>query len=320
MTRIPRTLLGLVILLACPLFRVGTSLAASASHPAPVDDAVLLEESFEIEILSDSEAMVRYLNRTQVLTVAGAEAYGHPAIPYLPAVEIRAIRASNTPPSGKRLEVRKQMISDDSSFPSFELYSDSRQRVIHFPSVVPGSVLEYGYEQAVKNLAYLPHVFPFQEEIPARLKTLSVRYPSSYPLRAAALQGAPEPRREEKDGWVTLRWETRDLSPLRTEVGMPPIGDVSPAIRLFPERVSWGGQTLDLSSWDGIARWHWSLIRERLSPSAEVKQTAQGVVAAGSEPSAALRSLYEFTQKKIRYVAVELGLGSFQSHFNGEGL
>ena len=296
----------------------GDAPLASPASPSASSDAVLLEENLQITIQSESEATIRFLNRTQVLTEAGAEEYGHPSIFYTPSLEIRELRAWATSPEGKRTEIKKQMVSDDAAFASFELYSDSRQRTIHFPRVAPGSVLEYSYQQSVKSLISLPHDFTFQEEIPARVKTLSVRYPASYPLRTAALRGAPEPRREEQDGWITLSWEGRDLAPLRWEKGMPPFWDVVATVRLFPGAMLWGGEPLNATTWEGIARWYWSLSKDRMTPAPAVKQFAAEISTPAADSLATVKKLYEFAQKKVNYVAVTLGAGGWQPHPNEE--
>src|SRR5881296_3413897 len=66
-------------MLAAALFAclVATVPAQPSTASPAATDAMLLEESLQIEILSESEAVVRLLNRTQVLTEAGAVEYGH---------------------------------------------------------------------------------------------------------------------------------------------------------------------------------------------------------------------------------------------------
>jgi uncharacterized protein DUF3857/transglutaminase superfamily protein len=310
-------MLAMPAALACLLMRGDSPFASPVSLTAS-SDAVLLEESLQITIQSETAATLQFLNRTQVLTEAGAQEYAHPSIYYTPSLEIREIRASTTSPAGKRTEVKKQMITDDAAFQSFELYSESRQRTIHFPGVVPGSVLEYSYQQAVKSLFFLPHDFTFQDEIPARLKTLSVRYPAAYPLKTLVRQGAPEPQREEKDGWITLKWEGRDLSPLRWETGMPPYWDIVPSVRLYPGAIIWGGVPLNATTWEGIAHWYWSLSKNRMTPAPAVKQFASGMAAPGTDSLATIRKLYEFAQQKVHYVSVSLGVGGWQPHPNEE--
>jgi transglutaminase-like putative cysteine protease len=318
MSSFSRRLAGVFLLLGLsPSSLISQSPAPKVAAPAS-QDAVLLEESLEIEIRSETEAIVRQVNRTQVLTEAGAEEFGTAAIFYSVPGEFRQISGATILPSGKRLDLKKPMISDEAAFESFELYSDSRRKVLHFPSVVPGSTVEYRYEQVLRNLFFLPRFFAFQESIPARLKSLSVSYPSSFPLTSAAQNGAPEARREESQGSVHLDWQARDLPPLAAETGMPPYRDIVPAVSLFPGRIVWGRSVIDATSWDGIAKWYWDLARERMSPAPEVRQAALGLAPQGSDPATALSQLFEFSQRKINYVAISLGIGGYQPHANGD--
>src|SRR5207247_9876241 len=115
----------------------------------------------------------------------------------------RGFLAAVIPPEGKRNEVKKQWFSDGAAFASFELYSDTKHRSVTFPGVDPGSTLEYQYVEEVHNLFYLQWYtrFDLQEQLPVRLKALSVRAPSSFPSRFAPRESA-EHSRHAKAGSV----------------------------------------------------------------------------------------------------------------------
>ena len=57
---------------------------ASAGDITTGEDAVILDETWDIDIHSPEEARVRYSCRTQVLTARGAEEYGAVGIGYTP--------------------------------------------------------------------------------------------------------------------------------------------------------------------------------------------------------------------------------------------
>ena len=302
-------------------------LAAAAPHGSTAspdlgkgEDAVLLEESLEIDIASATSARVRYLNRTQVLTLRGVDRYDGAAISYAPGVTIHDLRGTVISPTGKRLEVKKQQIADGAAFASFELYSDSMMRVVTFPGVVPGAVLEYSYEKEVRNLFYLPGDFDLQESIPVRLKTLTVRTPASFPIRIRVHGSEPEHSREEKDGTVIQSWTVRDVPPMRSEKQMPPMEDVTPRISISLKEILWGDRTLDASNWAGVARFQWELLKDRQAASPEVAEMAKTLTASLPEPDDKVRTLFEFAQGKINYVAVELGIGGWQPHASGDVL
>lgn len=222
-----RPLLAGTVLACAVLMAGGGDGRLRAADIETGEDAVLLEESLDIEIVSESLARVRYVNRTKVLTVRGVEEHQGASAYYNPSITLREMRGAVISPAGKRTEVKKQQIVDHAAFASFELFSDSKNRSILFPGVVPGSTLEHEYEVEMRNLFYLQEfmLFDLQEWIPVRQKTLTVRAPASFALRFAT-QGTPEYVREDHDGTVVHRWRVRDVPALKSEYGMPPTEDV----------------------------------------------------------------------------------------------
>lgn len=296
-----------VALLAPGLGRPGRAAELGVS-----DDALILEEAMEIDIASNAEASVRARGRIQVLTPAGVERFDEVAVNQNPWVSIRELRGSVVSPSGSRTSLKKKDIYETSS--SYELYSEEKARVLRFPGVVPGSTIEYEYEQSLKSLFYLPRTISLQEEVPVRLQTLTVRSPASFPLRLTAHGGAPEPSRVEQGGTVTHVWEVRDAPAMKTEPEMPPEMDVLPRIEIVPKDIVYGEHRIDASTWDGIAGWDWQLVRDRIKPTPEVERTARELTAGLQDPDAKIRPLYEFVQKKIDYVQIYLGIGGWQPH------
>ena len=281
------------------------------------DDAVILEEKLEVEIVSEMEARVRYLNRTQVLTPRGVERYGEAWVGYNPSVTIRDLRASLKSPAGKQQEIKKQQISDSSAFASYELYSDSRAKGIHFTGAEPGAILEYSYEESLRGLFFLPDVFQFQNEIPSRSLSYTVRTPASFPLRIS-VRGTPSYTREEREGIVVHHWEARDVPAFRDEPYSPPAGDVLPQVAIYPRWIVFGDHRIDTESWDGIARWYRDLSRNRMVAGPAVVEAAKTATAGLTGSEEKIRRLYEFLQQKISYVAIEMGVGGWQPHDNGQ--
>jgi hypothetical protein len=303
-----------VLLLLSPAFER----AGRAGEEQAAEDAVILEESMEIDIASSSEARLRHRMRVQILTPAGAENLDEAPVSYNPWVSIRELRGAVLSPSGKRVELKKQNIYDTGN--TYELYAEDKERVLRFPGVVPGSTIEYEYEQSLRSLFFLPRSFSLQGSIPVRLKTLTVRVPTSFAIRFSVHGEAPEPSRTETGDIVTHRWEVRDVPALKTERGMPPEIDVLPRIEIAPKEIVFGEHRIDSSTWDGIAGWDWKLVRDRIGPTPEVEQTARELTAGLQDPDAKIQRLYEFVQRKIDYVQIYLGIGGWQPHSSGDVL
>jgi hypothetical protein len=283
-------------------------------------DAVILQEELEIEIRSVTNATVRYHERAKVLTKNGADQFRVASVGYQPGVEIRSLRGSVTPPSGKPLKIKKRQIFDGAAFASYELYSDSRHRSIAFTGITPGSIVEHSYELSVSNLALMPQEFRLQELLPVQLKSLTIRVPASFPLRLSVEGGSPEYERKEKGGVVTHRWRTQDVPALKLDRGTPPVSDLLPKVRMTPKQIVWGDRRIDANTWNGIAHFYWDLARDRMEPTPEVAQKARELAGSEDDVLEKTRRLYEFVQKKVNYVAIALDIGGWQPHSNGDVL
>ncbi|HKQ96740.1 MAG TPA: DUF3857 domain-containing transglutaminase family protein, partial [Candidatus Polarisedimenticolia bacterium] len=294
--------------------------AAPPAGASPTDDAILLEEITEIEIVSKGEARERHLSRTRIVTAHGAEMYDAASIPYSKGVVLKEVRGSVTLPGGKRIEVKKNQMIDRADFESFELFSDSMERLITFPGVVPGAIVEHSYVREVSSLIDLTGGIYFQRPIPAESMTLTVRSPKGFPIRFGT-RGAPLDHVEREEGATVVRtWSAKNVAPLRREDNMPPWADLVPLVRVAPLETQYDGHPLDASNWAGIARFDWDLQKDRVVPAPEVAALARELTAGLTTPEAKTRALFEFAQKEINYVAVEVGIGGWQPHPNADVL
>lgn len=309
----------LILPLCLLLFCTMPPLATAADDPSG-EDAELLEEHLDIVIQSAARAEVRYLNRTRVISRRGADRYASAAIYHNPSITIRDLEGAVISPAGKKYKVKKKQISDRAWLASYDLYSDAMMRAISFPQVVPGSIVEYSYEQEVRNLHYLPKSFDLQARIPVGLKTLTLRVPEDFPLRVSVRGAEPEYHSEQDGGTILHRWTVRDVPAFWNESDMPPGRDLLPRVSLYPKQFTWDEHRIEASSWSGIALFYWNLSRDRMEPSEEVARMAARLTDGLVQPADKARALFEFAQKEINYVSISLDIGGWQPHPSGEVL
>ncbi len=285
----------------------------AAAPPEPYD-SVILEEDLSIEIHSLDRARVRYRNRTHVLTGRGVEALDGVSLWYNPSVTFWKLGGTVQLPSGKVNKKGVTTAYDGTAFSSYELYSDMRQKVLTFTGLVPGAIVEYGYEKEVTNLFYLRDELLLQEAVPARAKTLTVTVAREVPVRFDVVGSGPEHRVEEGPEAVTHRWRVTDAPAFKREPGSPPGDDLLPRISVVPEVIRWGGLRIESSTWDGIARFYHDLAEDRMRPGPQVAEQARAVAGAASDDREKAKLVYEFVQGRVNYVAIELGIGGYQPH------
>jgi transglutaminase-like putative cysteine protease len=283
-------------------------------------DAIVLEESLEIEVFSITNAQVRYLNRTQVLTPRGVEEHNVASLTYGAGETIQRLEGSVLLPSGKRLRAAGRDMVDGPAFASFELYSDTRHRSIHFPGVVAGSVVEHSYVKDVHNLFRLGDTFFLQQSVPVQLMTVTLKVPADVPFWYSTEGGSPEYSMEDVAGVAVHRWRVRDVPAYKQEPDAPPVWDLLPRIKIAPKELSWSGFHINAASWDGIARFYWELASSRMQPTPEVVRTAEHLTAGAVGGAEKVRRIYEFIQDNVEYVAISLGIGGYRPHPSGEVL
>ncbi len=318
MKRGRRQALRSVLACCCLLSVSGWSVGAESLEEGV--DAVILEEHMEIEIRSSTNARLKFMNRTKILTADGVEEHSVASVYYRPGVEVRKFQGSVTSPSGKSIKIKKKQIVDGATFASFELYSDSRHRSIQFPGVVPGSIVEHSYELAIRNLVYLPSAVYLQDLVPIRVKTLAITTPASFPIRLTPRGGAPEQSVEEDGDRVTRRWSVRNVPALKRDRGTPPTSDLLPKILIGPKEIVWGDHRVDAETWEGIGRFYWDLARDRMTPTPDVARRAHELTDGVHDALGKTRHIYEFVQGRVNYVSISLDIGGYQPHPSGDVL
>src|SRR5690606_4525707 len=108
------------------------------------------------------------------------------------------------------------------------------------------------------------------------------------------------------------RWLASDLAAVKLEEQMPPWRGV--AARMVLSLQPPGGQGGGFQSWRDVGSWYLSLTNGRRDPSPELRQKVQELTANEPDMLRKVQALASFVQKDVRYVAIELGIGSVQPH------
>jgi len=283
-------------------------------------DAVILEESLEVDIRTLTDAREKYATRILVLTQRGIEPFDSASVIYFPGSVVRKIEGSVTLPSGRVIRPGRKSVVDGPALASFELYSDIRHRTLHFTGLVPGATVEYSWEKTVSNLRDLDARLQLADAVPAVLRTMTVRQPAGVPLWIAPSAPPVEYTRQEESGVTVHRWVVRDSGVTRRESHGPPPADLFPAIEVEPKLIEWSGRSINASSWDGIAGFYREIAQERMAPTPDVSSTALELATGASDDQEKIRRVFEFVQQKINYVAISLGIGGYQPHASGQTL
>jgi len=120
---------------------------------------------------------------------------------------------------------------------------------------------------------------------------------------AGAASGVTRDTRELEDGTTEAVFRGTPHSPRRREALEPPAAESLPRV-----------QASTYASWEDFGRWWWSLIREEITASDEMREKVAELTAGKETPLEKLRAIYDFVVTDVRYNAWEFGIHGYQPY------
>jgi hypothetical protein len=282
------------------------------------------KEAVVVVLLNDQQTIVspngqietRTRRAYKILRPEADRHYNYAGATFDNQTKVSFFRAWTITSDGHELEV-KDKDAVVKNVTSFEVFSDLRAEYLRFPEVKPGSVV--GYELVQKQR---PDVFDdiwfFQDEVPIRRSHYSLQLPPGWEF-SALWANHPEqaPQSAGRNQYV---WEVMDSPAIEIEPEMPAWTTVEGhmVLKFFPSDPAMRDKTT--GTWNDIGTWYYNLIAPRRVATPEIKQKVAELTAGISDPLEKIRALAAFTQRQIRYAAIEIGIGGHQPHAAGDVL
>jgi Flp pilus assembly protein TadD len=197
------------------------------------------------------------------------------------------------------------------SEPWSSIYYDFRARVVSFPQLETGDVVELVTRTDDSGSNFFADYFGDF----AYLQSTQVRRVSDYVLlgppgrifyaSATKLAGLRHTEGKLPDGGAWQRWTAREVPKLVPEPSMPGYSEVLAYVHVSTYR-----------TWEDVGRFYWGLVKDQLRVTGEVRAAAFDAVkgiAEGAE-EARIRAVYDFVVSRTRYVGLEFGINSFKPY------
>jgi transglutaminase-like putative cysteine protease len=114
-------------------------------------------------------------------------------------------------------------------------------------------------------------------------------------------------------GFKTYTWELKDLKALRSEPYSPDPELYQTVVKVAPEKFSFEGYEGSFTNWNELGKWvHDKLLVGRTSLSPTTVADMRSLTDTIKDPKMKARAIYEYMQRKTRYVSVQIGIGGFQ--------
>jgi hypothetical protein len=287
------------------------AVAAAMARPAdaaryPQAGAVVLLDQTVITLDAQGRSTIEGHRLIKILQDRAMRQLSDQRIPYQGDRQIcQVLTALTRLPSGEVREPEPNGLMEvsDPEAAAAPFYSSARLKVVSFPAVQIGAVLELKY-----RISPLPGSEddrapdPFMGEQafggaePVQDASLALNVPAGTDLKVQMFNGAPAPGTNTQGGVTTYTWTVRDQPQIVNEAGMVPDDEIVP-------RVVW----TVVKDRAELGRWLYQRFQAAAAPEPAVQAKARELTEGLASPESRLERLALFVTKDIQNVPLGLG-------------
>jgi tetratricopeptide (TPR) repeat protein len=274
----------------------------------------------DIEVLADLDVTKVFPNglssRTRQLvlrplTARGVDHARTQSVQYSPDRQVvRVERARILKKDGSIIESKSDG-ERSLSEPWYGLYYDVRARIVSFPQLEAGDVVELvtRLDDAGSNFFadYFGDFSYLQGTDARRVSDYVLLGPAGRTFYASATQlpGLVHTEGKLQDGGSWQRWTAHDVPKLVPEPSMPGYSNLLAYVHVSTYK-----------TWDEVGRFYWGLVKDQLKVTDEIRTAAKEATwgIPESDEQARIRAVYDFVVSRTRYVGLEFGINSFKPY------
>ncbi len=188
------------------------------------------------------------------------------------------------------------------------MYFDTRSRVLRFPGLEKGDVMELEYRIAPGSAVnpygnYFGALVTFQSGLPQRLHRYVLVAPTARKLNVAEERMPVKGEISQVGDETIYRWDATDLKPLVTEPRGPAHTEIAPYVSVST-----------FEDWDHLGRWYAGIIAPQLELDADLRVALDHIVATSKTDQEKIEAIYQFVLRNTNYVAMEFGIYSYKPY------
>ena len=285
--------------------------APSADDYPGMEGVYLLDEGINTYMPHGTSTYVMH-QCLRLLTHEGVKDYGEVQVPYdSKTEEIHLDYARTITPDGREVIPDKSAIHEV-TLPAAQdapMYSSIKLYTISMPALEPGAIIDYqitiedkqthpkGEESDFSDIWY------FAYDLPVQTSRYVVHVPKKVPIRWQVKGIDLAPTVQTGSDTVTYTFLRKDIPAIGYEPYMPDLDALSPLVVI----TSFG-------DWNEVAAWYNDLAADRVQTDSDIVAKVNELTAGIQTPSEKISKIYDFVAHKVRYVAIEFGLGGYQPH------
>jgi hypothetical protein len=275
-------------------------------YPSRTNAVVLLDET-TINVQENGDRIATYRRAVRILRPEGRDD-AVPEVHFDDQNKLLSLHAWSISPTGQQYEVKEKEFVETAPYDG-EMYSEERIKFVKLAGTDPGAVVGWEFQQRER-----PYLFgdewQFQEELPVKQARLNLILPHGWEAKTSWVRHEElKPQQPSQNSYI---WEVADLPGIERQPMMPRLSSIYG--RMMITYFAPAGINGVIHSWDDMGKWYTALAAGRRDPSPEIRASALQLTESATTPVQKVRAIAGYLQRKVRYVAIEIGIGGFQPH------
>ncbi len=215
-------------------------------------------------------------------------------------------------PAGKLIKkYKKSDMYDGAASDGFSLVTDDRFKAVkHTVSSYPVTI-EIIYQRNINSMLDLPDWQIQRKEIAVENSLYSVAGGKDVGLRYKCKNINLEPQKSNDEGMEVYSWKVKNLKAIKIEEGALE-WKILPRISFSCDKFEFYGVPGTLKSWQSFGQWLAELNTDVCDLSLQRQEEIRNMVSNLASDKEKIKFLYEYMQKNVRYVSIQLGIGGLK--------
>ncbi|SHL86369.1 DUF3857 domain-containing protein [Flavobacterium chilense] len=288
-----------------------TTIADSLKENA---NAVVRFDQTDIAILSQRSMNIKNRRAVTVLNEKGfdaTEAYEF----YDKSTSVKNIEAVVYDAFGKEIKrIKRKDFKDQSVVGGSTLFSESRYIYLDYTPISYPFTVEFTSEVQTSSTAFIPRWMPLRGFYTSIEKaTLNVTYPADLGFKKKEFQFSGFNLKKTNDTSTQLSYVATNILAQKQEDYSPAYKDLFPKVMMGLERFHLEGVDGTATNWTDFGKWYSEKILAGTTDlPEETKAKIKAIVGDEKDPIKKAKLVYDFVQKKSRYVSIQVGIGGWK--------
>lgn len=265
-------------------------------------------------IVNSSSDMIYKVKRAYTILNQSGDDFAKTAVVYSKIWKIKNLALNMYNAQGFLIgKVKMSEFKDNSYINDFSLFEDTRIKsfnpIIHqYPITI-----EVEFELKSNQTFNIPDWFPqYEDGVSVQQSSYEVIKDPSFEVKYKTFGIQEKPEINIKDKKEVLKWEIKNLMASRIEPYSLPKEERLISLRVSAVKFAYEGLKGEYTDWLTYGKWFYNnLLKGKSDLSSETQSFIKELVKEVNDQKEAAKLIYEYVQKKNRYISIQVGIGGF---------